>query len=63
MYSLCRETEEAVVDAEKTVAVEKQTGDEEGADASKENAVKEAEEEAEPEDKVKFCMFIVNVHL
>lgn len=30
-------------------------GEEESADASKENAMKEAEEEPAPEDKVNFC--------
>ncbi|PKI39747.1 hypothetical protein CRG98_039792, partial [Punica granatum] len=43
------EAEEAAVEVEKTV---KQSGEEEGADANKENAVKEAEEpEPEPEEK------------
>lgn len=39
------------------MAFEKQVGEEEGAGASKENAVKEAEEEPEPEpeDKVNLC--------
>lgn len=56
--------EEAVVDAEKTVAFEKQSGEEESADASKENVVKESEEEPEPEDKVNlFHLCCVNVYL
>ncbi|KAK4769525.1 hypothetical protein SAY86_027675 [Trapa natans] len=50
---LMKEAEEAVVDVEKTVAFEKQTNEEEGADASKENVEKEVGEEPEPEPEDK----------
>ncbi|KAK4746528.1 hypothetical protein SAY87_012840 [Trapa incisa] len=48
---IAQETEGAIVDAEKTVGSEKKLSEEEAADAGKENATKEAEEEHEPEDK------------
>lgn len=46
-----RETEEPVVEHEKTVSADKPAGEEDAGDANKENPVNE-QEEKEPEEKV-----------
>lgn len=50
-FSKSRETEEPVVQIEKNVTTEKQSGEEDAVDANKDSPVTEPEEK-EPEDKV-----------
>lgn len=51
IFTKIRETEENVLENEKVVSSEKQSGEEDAVDASKENDANEPEEK-EPEDKV-----------
>ena len=58
LFFQIREAEEPVVETEKNVDAEKQSGDEETSDANKENPANEPEEK-EPEDKVTFIIFLL----
>lgn len=68
MFLFKRETEEPVVENEKNIGSEKQSGEEDAADINKESPVDEPEEK-EPEDKVRghirtlLCVYFLKFYI